>query len=655
MFMKRVLVFSSFLFISLMLCAQWEWQNPTPIGKNLRSVSTIDENDVWAISYDGYMIHFDGKSWHIINVVNEISFYDIKFYDHNHGFAVADNGLYVYENGKWAKDKNLMTTLFKICFISKSNIWISGEGGIIKHYDGQSWRDYNTGVNSYILGLDFVDDNYGWAVGNDGVILKWDGTNWKLQIKVTNYELNDVQFIDKKNGWAVGQYGLILQYDGSDWFPVESGTSSLLMSLHILNNKTGWACGASGTLLKFNGESWSSSNSNTYQDIWKMSFSSDSLAFAVGSTGFVSKFDGTGWVKQSSIVSEQWLNSLSFISSTDGWATGGNSVLHFDGKSWSTYPINDANFYCIDMIGSDDGWLVGSWGKIYNWNGTKWTLCPYIVHNDLLTVCFVNSQTGWASGIGGALLKYGKNGWSESFNTGNTIYSLAFTDENHGWAVGENGKIYFYNGSVWTEQNSGTTNILRSVFFLNESDGWITGDAGTILHWDGINWIKQESGSGATLNCIYFTGKNNGWIVGGYGILLHYDGSSWKFIQMESRYQYNSICFTDENNAWIGGIYGSIIHTASANTLSSIKSPVNADGLRFCNPYSYGQMIMVPEKMKNKILNIELFDLLGKLKYKASHYCIESFSIDNSSILPGNYILKVSYNNQEINGIINFR
>ena len=57
------------------------------------------------------------------------------------------------------------------------------------------------------------------------------------------------------------------------------------------------------------------------------------------------------------------LNSVSMISSTDGWAVGDDGViLHWDGSTWtqqSSPTIAELNE--LLMLSSTDGWIVSSW------------------------------------------------------------------------------------------------------------------------------------------------------------------------------------------------------------------------------------------------------------------------------------------------------
>ncbi|MEO6952240.1 MAG: hypothetical protein ABI321_10530, partial [Polyangia bacterium] len=44
----------------------WRWQSPLPVGEDLRSVWAFADNDLFALSESGAILHSDGKTWSIL-------------------------------------------------------------------------------------------------------------------------------------------------------------------------------------------------------------------------------------------------------------------------------------------------------------------------------------------------------------------------------------------------------------------------------------------------------------------------------------------------------------------------------------------------------------------------------------------------------------
>ena len=151
----------------------------------------------------------------------------------------------------------------------------------------------------------------------------------------------------------------------------------------------------------------------------------------------------------------------------------------------------------------------------------------------LYGVHFVNSNTGWTSGLWGSypnlkgiILKTTNGGtnWNTQVNDIVTLTSVYFTDANTGCAVGDSGRIFktTNGGNNWSIIPSGTNKYLNCIFFIDNSTGWSAGYTGTILKTTngGNNWIAQSSGLSVSFNSISFVDYNTGWISSSSNIIL---------------------------------------------------------------------------------------------------------------------------------------
>ena len=111
-----------------------------------------------------------------------------------------------------------------------------------------------------------------------------------------------------------------------------------------------------------------------------------------------------------------------------------------------------------------------------------------------------------------------QEGWfQQNFNNG--LSSVYFTDSNTGWAVGEDGVIIKTSdgGISWVRQTSGTTEILQSIYFIESKTGWAVGLQGTIIKTTdgGETWISKNDTIIENLYSVFFIDLNTVWIVGG--------------------------------------------------------------------------------------------------------------------------------------------
>ena len=79
------------------------------------------------------------------------------------------------------------------------------------------------------------------------------------------------------------------------------------------------------------------------------------------------------------------------------------------------------------------------------------------------------------------------------------LISLFFIDANTGWMVGGDGTILntMDGGITWENQVSNTNETLEDVIFISNDTGWVVGQNGTILKTTngGTNWEFQLSGT----------------------------------------------------------------------------------------------------------------------------------------------------------------
>jgi len=108
--------------------------------------------------------------------------------------------------------------------------------------------------------------------------------------------------------------------------------------------------------------------------------------------------------------------------------------------------------------------------------------------------------------------------WQNPLPQGNTLYSVCFIDTNIGFAVGWEGTIIktTNGGNNWMIQKIGTSDLFFSVCFTDINTGYVVGYNGTISKTtDGGNiWIKQTSGTYRCLYSVHFVDKNTGYAVG---------------------------------------------------------------------------------------------------------------------------------------------
>ena len=153
----------------------------------------------------------------------------------------------------------------------------------------------------------------------------------------------------------------------------------------------------------------------------------------------------------------------------------------------------------------------------------------------------------------------------DSLPQSNNLFAVDFINSDTGWAVGSNGTIIRTtdSGITWIIQNSGTTGSLFDVQFINDSIGTAVGgiavNGGTesiILRTTncGIDWVSQWNGSGYFLYRVSFTNIYNGIVVSDWGTIYRTTNSGETWDNTLSRsISFKAVCFFDSIAIAVGG------------------------------------------------------------------------------------------------------
>jgi len=271
-------------------------------------------------------------------------------------------------------------------------------------------------------------------------------------------------------------------------------------------------------------------------------------------------------------------DKLFFLNQNIGWVGGPDMYGYIhpeivfkttnEGITWNAYetgiisPLGLKDMYFVD---SNTGWAVGDVGTIIKTSdgGATWETLTSGTFKGLSSVCFASSSLGWAVGRDGTILKTSNGGmnWSPQ-NAGVTsnLYDVQFINTNVGWVTGYGTIIQTTDeGTTWTKQISNANQNLNALHFLNQDLGWVAGDSGTIFKTidGGTNWTSKESGYSG-LQDICFVNSNEGWAVGAGNTIIKTTngGTTWTSQESGSSYsQFKKVKFLTPQNGWAVGFY----------------------------------------------------------------------------------------------------
>ncbi len=473
------------------------------IETNFRCIWGASENDIFIGGSDGVIIHYDGIKWEKMETGIQKGIYGIWGISGSDVFAVGYSFILHYDGEKW-NNMNIPVKgyLYAIWGSSASDIFVAGTRGIILHYNGETWARMETGIEDSIT----LRSIWGSGPGNvfaagESAILHWDGNAWEpMDVPVANYY--DIWGFSGDNVFAVGNDGIIIRYDGKKWNIMESGTTQLCDEIWGYGDKYLYVVGISGTILFFDGEKWSVSQEpyESFNGVWAAPSGSGpgESVFVVG---------------------------------------GGGVIRHYDGKSWK---LMEKGFF-QDLFGiwgryESDVYAVGDKGTILYYNGTVWRKMESGTYEKLNDIWGLPPETGpdlFVAGDNGTVLHYDGSAWI-TMETGvledlHGVWAVP-SENNMGYeifAVGKDGLILRFDGNEWIDMHSGTNDKLLDICGISSDNIYVVGNSGSFLHYDGISWTRISGLKNLSIQSIWINSPQDIFIAGKSGLIYHYDGEKW--------------------------------------------------------------------------------------------------------------------------------
>jgi len=275
--------------------------------------------------------------------------------------------------------------LNSVYFLNKDFGWACGDSGIVLSTidGGDSWSQIITSNLVNLRAIVFVDSLHGIVVGSDCSIYKTSngGESWSLKNINPEINLNDVKFISPTKALIVGDNGkMLLSSDqGNNWQDISDQYQEDLLNISLLNENYGWVSGDyCFKITTDEGNSWTFRSSNN--DGNRVFIYNASLMYKMGWTHLP--------------------------------PPGYEPLMHIEkstdlGNSWTPQnaPHNIGYWKSIFFCSSQIGYILKDFGFLYTTNqGTDWSENSFL-NNNMNSIYFIDSTTGWVVGTDGWILK----------------------------------------------------------------------------------------------------------------------------------------------------------------------------------------------------------------------------------------------------------
>ena len=611
------------------------WEQLTPEGiPGLQGCSFLDVNTGYAAGWDGYLIKTidGGATWDTIVVQNNIwQIADVEFRDVNHGIVTAwTDGTFVTEDGgqTWTESTGITTAPNMVTYADENTLFlVGGEDRINRSTDGgYTWTEvYGDGNTNFILlGVDFLDSNFGMAAGDYGHLYTTTdgGDTWTLSEPFGDELLHTPFIWDQDTIWVCGTPERVYKTTdgGSNWSTAYNGNwQKAFYRITFTDNYTGFICGGSGGIVlrkegltgapaisvspnpyvfddTYLGETASASftfeNTGTESlvitDITfsDPAFSIDYTSFTIepGESGELPVYftpttlgliEGVMQIHSNDPVNNPYevqLSGSGIVELIDGWQwieTGFNFILmdiQFpEGQNQIGYCVGQSLTY------NGDGIVIKTTDSGQTWE----QLTPDGIPG-LMGMSFVDVNTGYAVGWDDYVIRTTDGGLTwDTLIIDSGMFSfyadIEFYDENNGVALYSDA-VYITQdaGDSWT-MGSGLTNSGYMIEYLDENTLVAVGNENYIFKSTdgGYNWSVKNSGSiGQVLLGVDFLNNQYGMAAGDYGnILTTTDGGeTWTLDTQVGDNLLHTPFIWDEDTAWVVGTPELVYKTTDGGT-----------------------------------------------------------------------------------------
>ncbi|MGB7923464.1 MAG: Ig-like domain-containing protein [Pyrinomonadaceae bacterium] len=356
--------------------------------------------------------------------------------------------------------------------------------------------------------------------------------------------------------------------------PAIPGNLGILEDVEMVSATEGWAVGEGGTILHTpdGGRTWTSQMSGTTAPLHGVSFFDALHGVAVGNEVLYTIDGGQTWQPGTRFGNLGTLYGVDFVDLNTAYASGGGTIMKTTdgGRTWSPQNVpvlSFRNLVSVDFVDQNTGWAVGANGSIIATTdgGANWTLQASNTNNFFGGVSFVSATEGWT--VAGNVVLHTTNGgqtWTQQSVPQNTwVASVHFVDALNGWAAGTQENIIRTSdgGQTWVTQRGGTSTPFiypfNGISMGDALHGIAVGNAGTIVSTidGGLTWRPVQGNYTSVSNRIFALDSAHAWSANSNAEILSTTdgGSTWNRASLftpTANSDVTDIDFTNNLNGW---------------------------------------------------------------------------------------------------------
>ncbi len=217
---------------------------------NLLAVWGVSSSDVWACGASQTVLHFNGTAWSKVSSVMPTAATNAVWGSSATDVWFAGDSVVQHWNGSALTPASLSGQLLSISGTSPADVWVTGEGANVRHFDGTSWSPVQlTGLGGTHLAVEAIAPNDVWvSAANPGKeTAHWDGTKWTVVTSGKGF-FNGMSALGTNDVWGAGLSRRIGHWNGTAWTVEQPlGTTGTLWSVTTVPGHA-WLVGDTGLI-----------------------------------------------------------------------------------------------------------------------------------------------------------------------------------------------------------------------------------------------------------------------------------------------------------------------------------------------------------------------------------------------------------------------
>ncbi|NOS86861.1 MAG: T9SS type A sorting domain-containing protein [Ignavibacteria bacterium] len=318
---------------------------------------------------------------------------------------------------------------------------VGGNGGISKSSNnGLNWINYSSSIhNGYCNDIETVNQNICF-VACDGIILKSSngGQNWSKYENHNMATYSSIFFLNELTGYAGGLFSTNgytniqkTTNSGENWFDVNAQNVINIYNIFFPTTQTGYAATKWGSFFKStdSGLNWFQTGSFDLFDQGGLFFIDENTGYSAGhsysSFGHIRKTTngGINWT-ETNVDSIDMLNDIKFLNSFTGFTcgyyisqemnNGAVGITTDQGITWSFQNLPVGKIFELSIADSNTVYACCENGKILKSTdvGQNWQVYQSCYSDYIVSLDFINQNTGYAVGYWGTIIKTTDGGGS---------------------------------------------------------------------------------------------------------------------------------------------------------------------------------------------------------------------------------------------------